>query len=276
MKKIRLALLDMYDGLPNQGMRAIREILEGFEDEIAYTEFDIRAKNEIPGLDFQIYISSGGPGDPNEADAAWAKNWNALIGDLWEHNLATPAAEDRKYVFFVCHSFQMACLHFDLGEVTKRVVTSFGIYPCHKTPEGREDSLLQGLKDPYFVVDSRDWQLVQPHLNIFKESGAKILSLEKIRTHLEYERAIMAVRFSDEFVGTQYHPEADPFGMLIHFAKPENKEVIVKNYSVRKYNSMMKGLEHPERIERTRQSVIPSFLRNALTKIQVGLIEKVK
>jgi len=270
MKKIRLALLDMYDGLPNQGMRAIREILDEFKDEIEYTEFDVRVKNEIPNLDFQIYISSGGPGDPNESEAQWTKDWNALIGDLWEHNRTTPDVENRKHVYFICHSFQMACLHFDLGEVTKRVVTSFGIYPCHKTPDGREDSLLQGLNDPYYVVDSRDWQLVQPHLKVFKESGAKILSLEKIRTHLEYERAIMAVRFSDEFVGTQFHPEADPFGMLIHFSKPENKEVILKNYSVRKYNAMMKGLEHPERIERTRQYVIPSFLRNALTRLKVG------
>lgn len=276
MKKIRLALLDMYDGFPNQGMRAIREILDGFKDEIEYTEFDIRGKNEIPDLDFQIYISTGGPGDPNESQAEWAKNWNALIGDLWEHNHATPNAEDRKYVFFICHSFQMACLHFDLGEVNKRVATAFGIYPCHKTPEGREDSLLQRLNDPYYVVDSRDWQLIQPRLKVFKESGAKILSLEKIRTHLEYERAIMAVRFSDEFVGTQYHPEADPFGMQIHFAKPENKEVILKNYSLRKYNSMMKGLEHPERIERTRQSVIPSFLKHALAKLQVGAKVKMK
>ena len=46
---------------------------------------------------------------------------------------------------------------------------------------------------------------------------AQVLSLEKIRTHVEYERAIMAVRFSDEFVGTQYHPElsaADVGGYL--------------------------------------------------------------
>jgi len=276
MKKIRLALLDMYDGLPNQGMRAIREILDGFKDEIEYTEFDIRAKNELPGLDYQIYISSGGPDDPNETDAQWAVNWNSLIDDLWKHNLATPNVEDRKYVFFICHSFQMACLHFDLGEVTKRKATAFGIYPCHKTSDGREDSLLEELNDPYFVVDSRDWQLVQPHLKVFKKWGAKILSLEKIRTHVEYERAIMAVRFSDEIVGTQYHPEADPFGMLVHFSKPENKQVVIKNHSVRKYNSMMKGLEHPERIERTRQSVIPSFLRDALTKLGLSIKEKVE
>lgn len=265
--KIRLALLNMYDGLPNQGMRAIREILDGFSDAIEYTEFDVRGKHEVPGTEFNIYLSSGGPGNPNEGDGVWDKNWNNLIDSIWKHNKTAKYPQDKKYVFFICHSFQMACVHFKLGEVTRRIVTSFGIYPCHKTAAGRKDSLLEGLNDPYYVVDSRDWQLVQPKLKVIKDQGATILSLEKMRDHLEYERAIMAVRFSDEMVGTQYHPEADPKGMLIHFSNAENKETIIKNYSVRKYNSMMAGLEFPERIERTRSHVIPSFLKDAIKKL---------
>jgi hypothetical protein len=78
----------------------------------------------------------------------------------------------------------------------------------------------------------------------------------------------MAVRFSDEFVGTQFHPEADPYGMKVHFAEPENKEIVLKNYSIRKYNSMMKHLEDPERISLTHQKIIPSFLNNALKKLR--------
>ena len=265
--KIRLALLNMYDGLPNQGMRALREILDEFSDEMEYTEFDVRGKHEIPGTDFQIYLSSGGPGDPNEGDGIWDKNWYNLIDSLWSHNKAAIYPQDKKYVFFICHSFQMACAHFQLGAVTRRVVTSFGIYPCHKTPAGREDRLLKGLSDPYYVVDSRDWQLIQPKLKVFKDRGANIISLEKIRTHVEYERAIMAVRFSDEMVGTQYHPEADPEGMLLHFSKNENKEVILKNYSVRKYTAMMKSLEYPERIERTKSLIIPTFLKDSIKKL---------
>lgn len=267
MTKLRLALLNLYDGLPNQGMRAIREILDGFSDEIEYTEFDVRGKHEIPGTDFNIYLTSGGPGNPNEGDGIWDKNWNNLIDTLWNHNKAAVYPQDKKYVFFVCHSFQMACAHFKLGEITRRVVTSFGIYPCHKTAAGRKDSLLAGLNDPYYVVDSRDWQLIQPKMQVFKDNGATILSIEKIRTHLEYERAIMAIRFSDEMVGTQYHPEADPEGMLMHFSKKENKEIIIKNYSLRKYTAMMKGLEHPERIDRTRAHIIPSFLKDSIKKL---------
>lgn len=275
MEKIRLALLDMYEGIPNQGMRAIRELLQKFDKEISYTTFDVRGKNEIPEMDYQIYISSGGPGDPNESNAEWAKKWKNWVTQVWEYNKTHSHPSEKKYVFFICHSFQMACIHFDLGEVTKRAGTSFGIYPCHKTAIGLADRMLEGLNDPYYVVDSRDWQLVQPHLEIIEKWGAKILSLEKIRTHLDYERAIMAVRFSEEIVGTQYHPEADPYGMKIHFAKPENKEIILKNHSLKKYNKMMEGLEHPERIERTRQWVIPAFLRDAIKKINTGVNIKV-
>jgi GMP synthase-like glutamine amidotransferase len=257
----------MYEGIANQGMRAIYEILEGYKDQIEVQEFDVRSKHEIPGLDFDIYISSGGPGNPLEGDGIWEKNWQNWLDTLWEHNQSTEHESDKKHVFFICHSFQMACHHFGLGEITKRVVTSFGVYPCHKTKAGREDFLLEDLADPYFVVDSRDWQLVQPKLKVFREHGATILSLEKLRTHLEYERAIMAVRFSEECVGTQFHPEADPYGMKKHFEIPSNKEIVLKNYSVRKYNDMMRNLEEPDHIAKTHSTIIPAFIENAIAKL---------
>ncbi len=212
MKKYRLALLNMYDGHPNQGMRAIRDILNRFSDSIDFFEFDVRGADEMPDSSFDIFISSGGPGNPLEGDGSWDVRWRKLIDELWEHNNTATDAADKKYVFFICHSFQMACHHFGLGEITRRVVTSFGVYPCHKTKAGKEDRLLDELEDPYYVVDSRDWQLIQPKLNVFKKWGAKILSLEKLRTHLEYERAIMAVRFSDEFVGTRIPPRSRSCG----------------------------------------------------------------
>ena len=74
-----------------------------------------------------------------------------------------------------------------------------------------------GLWIHYYGVDSRLWQLVKPKRGVFNHHGAKILSLEKIRTHVEYERAIMAIRFSPEMVGTQFHPEAEPEAMLSLF-----------------------------------------------------------
>jgi imidazoleglycerol phosphate synthase glutamine amidotransferase subunit HisH len=58
------------------------------------------------------------------------------------------------------------------------------------------------------------------------KKGAKIISLEKIRDHVQYERAIMAVRFTDYFVGTQFHPEADPvsFVSILEIRRPKKKK----------------------------------------------------
>lgn len=265
----------MNNGEPNQGIRAIRLLLDKYSDKIEIDVFDVRAKGELPGTEYDLYISSGGPGDPVGGGETAYADWRKLIDRLWKHNQDTANPAEKKYVFLICHSFQMACHHFNLASIKRRIVPGFGIYPCHKTKAGAQDRLLKGLDDPYFVVDIREYQIVQPKLKVFEKRGAKILSLEKMRSHVEYERAIMAVRFSEEFVGTQYHPEADPYGMSIHFAKPENKEKVLKAFSIRKYNSMMKHLEDPEKIMRTHEQVIPAFLDNALEKIDAKIKSQV-
>jgi hypothetical protein len=138
------------------------------------------------------------------------------------------------------------------------------------TKFGRNDIVFKKLPDPLYAVDSRDWQLIQPDLHVFKKHGAKILALEKIRTHVELERAIMAVRFSDEFVGTQFHPEADPVGMKIHFEKSENRQKVIDNFGVEKYNSMMAQLDDPDKIELTHNTILPSFIEHALESIHAN------
>ena len=277
MRKLRLALMDMNNGVPNQGMRGLRNITDKFVSAkgkfqgLQVDEFEVRKKHQVPGIEYDIYISSGGPGDPRRNTKPWEQQWHSLIDQIWKHN---QTAARKKFVFFVCHSFQMACRHFDLCKVTRRKSTSFGIYPIHKTEKGKEDRLLEKLGDPYFGVDSRDWQLVKPNRKRFKEIGASILSLEKIRTHVEYERAIMAVRFSPELVGTQFHPEADPEGMNNHFSKRVNREKVINNFSIKKYNKMMKYLESPEAITKTYNTIIPGFLNRAIKSLSSGLVEE--
>jgi GMP synthase-like glutamine amidotransferase len=170
-------------------------------------------------------------------------------------------------MFFICHSFQMACYFFELGTLTSRKSTSFGVMPVHKTRYGDSDAIFKNLPDPMYAVDSRDYQLIQPDLDVFRMHGAKILALEKIRTHVEYERAIMAVRFSPEFVGTQFHPEADPIGMKIHFEKPEIREKVIDNFGQTKYDSMMLQIDDPDKIELTHDTILPLFIENAMDTI---------
>jgi homoserine O-succinyltransferase/O-acetyltransferase len=264
--KARLAILDMYDGTPNQGMRAIRELLRRFEHEIEYKIFDVRRRAEVPGLDFDLYLSTGGPGNPNEGDGHWDKLYYEWMQSVWEWNLLPGRA--KKHVFFICHSFQMAIKHFGLAQVTRRKSKSFGTFPCHKTKEGMMDIALDGLPPVFYIADFRDWQCVQPDRARLEEIGAKILALEKERPHVPLERAIMAVRFSDEFVGTQFHPEADPEGMLDHFMDPERRALIAEEHGEEKYLNMIEHLNDSDKIALTYEIVLPLFFFRAIRAVR--------
>ena len=79
-RQIRIAVLDMYDGEANQGMRCIFDIINRFNQMVSFQVFDVRGKNEIPDINkFDIYISSGGPGNPLEGNGIWDKKYFELI-----------------------------------------------------------------------------------------------------------------------------------------------------------------------------------------------------
>ncbi|MEZ5057857.1 MAG: GMP synthase [Saprospiraceae bacterium] len=266
MKKFQLALLDLYAGEANQGMRAIKGILADFKDQIELTIFDVRSKCEIPDTSFDIYISSGGPGHPQEGDGIWDAGWKDLMDRLWLHNLKGDLP--KKHVFFICHSFQMICDHFAVGEITKRRKKSFGTFPTHKTIHGKKDCLLKNLPDPFWIADFREYQVVQPDYEVLDAIGAKILCLEKVRPHVPYERALMAIRFSNEFFGTNFHPEADPDGMREHFMQKERMDAVVDEFGKRKYMTMIRDLNDPEKIPLTHQMILPGFLSNAVRQLK--------
>jgi GMP synthase-like glutamine amidotransferase len=267
-EKIKLAILDMNNGVPNEGLRCIAQIVSDFKEEIDFHIFDVRAKNELPDMSFDIFISSGGPGSPLE-EGKWRQPYLDFMQRLWEFNKSS--ADEKKYVFVICYSFQVLCDYFKLGSMKPRKSTSFGVLPVHKTKMGLEDPILEGLDDPFYAVDSRDWQLIQPRLKVFRDHGATILSLEKIRTHVEYERAIMAVRFSEEFVGTQFHPEADPVGLKEYFLNPSNKDKVINTYGIRRYNKMLHRIDDMDKIHTTYDTIIPKFIRIAIQQINQPL-----
>jgi len=265
-KKVNLAILDMYDGEPNQGMRCIHDILARFSESISYREFDVRGKSELPEIrDFDVFISTGGPGNPLEGDGIWDLKYNDFLDQVWIWN---QNHSRKKYLLLICHSFQIACKYFGLGEITKRKSTSFGVMTVHKTADGIHDELFQNLDNPFWAVDSRDFQVVQPNLRKFRLLGAKIIALEKIRNHVEYERAIMAIRFSKEIVGTQFHPEADPVSFLEHLKKPMVKEKIIELKGKTKFREMLENLVDDRKIYKTNETLIPNFLEQALRKIK--------
>jgi GMP synthase-like glutamine amidotransferase len=272
---LRIAILDMYEGFENQGMRCLREIIIEFgkthQLQIELDEFEVRLKKETPDLGYDIYISTGGPGSPLESEGnEWEQVYFRWLHDVEKWN---ETEAQKKYVFFICHSFQLVCRHWKLANVCKRISTAFGVFPIHLLDDGRTEPVFEGLRDPFYAVDSRDWQVIEPRMDVLYR-GAKILCIEKERPHVPYERAIMAIRFNEYFLGTQFHPEADATGMSMYLQTEEKKKTVIENHGYDKWESMLAHLNDPDKILWTYSHVLPAFLQIAVNSRQEVLCDR--
>ncbi len=268
-KKIRIAILDMNEGHVNQGMRCIREIINTWTEQnsldVEYDEFEVRLKQEVPDTSYDIYISSGGPGSPLDSiGSEWEERYFGWLQQIESWNSST--LHEPKHVFFICHSFQLACRHYGIGHVAPRNSTAFGVFPVHMIEES-EEVVFEGLREPFYAVDSRDFQVIEPNHDRLREMGARILAIEKNRPHVPYERAIMSVRFNDYFIGTQFHPEADAVGMSMYLQRDDKKETVIKNHGEAKWKSMIEQLADPDKISWTYAHILPNFLNHAVGEL---------
>jgi GMP synthase-like glutamine amidotransferase len=268
--KIKVATIDLYNNERNEGMRCIGEIVadsgkSNSNIDLKYDVFETRFKGDVPDLTYDIFISSGGPGSPFEDEnKKWDKDYFSLLDKIWNHN---QTSDQKKYIFFICHSFQMMARYFQFGDVNKRFINSFGVMPFEKTDAGKLDPILKNLTEPFYAADIRHWQVVNPNQNKIDEFKANILSWEIPEDENKDNPAITAIRISDEIVGTQFHPEADPESMLYHFQQDERKKFIIDRYNEERYFEMIKLLEHPDKIKLTRNTVLPTFLNNAIDQL---------
>lgn len=269
-RQIKVAVIDMNNGFPNQGMRGIQELLNSYRDNnapnLTFDLFDLRQKGEIPDLSYDIFISSGGPGSPFDGEGEkWENDFFFLLDEIEGFNAIN---EQKKHAFLICHSFQLACRKYGLGTVTQRKSNAFGIFPISLTDKGELETVFSGLPDPFYSVDSRDWQVIQPNEADFETRGAKILAIEKERPHVALERCLMAIRFSEQIIGTQFHPEADPVGMKMYLLQEDKKTAIIKNHGEDKYSDMLDSLDDPNRITLTQSIILPNFLTEAINALQ--------
>ncbi len=264
--KLRLAILDMNNKTRNLGMTNIQDVVKKFNEDIEYQVFEVRSEVQIPDLSFDIYIFSGGPGDPRVGEDAWLIPFNELLDQLYDHN--REGRGTKKYCFFICHSFQMACHHFQVGTITPRREKSFGTFPVYKTEEGKAEWLFQNLSDPFWVADFRSFQVIEPRLKEMEEKGMSLILIERERPHPALPRAIMGVRFSEEMIGTQFHPEADPEGMRVYFSEEERVKAILEEFGEDRYFSMLDDLKDSTKIARTHSIVLPFFLHKSIQKIR--------
>lgn len=271
-KQVKVAILDLYEGKPNQGMRCIRTILGEWAEtndlDLRTDEFDVRQRNELPGTSYDIYISTGGPGDPlisrfEDWDIAWCRWLDSM--ERWNDN---PSNRKKKHIFFICHSFQLASRYFNAGLVSKRKSTAFGVFPMHMLEDAREEPVFDGLRDPFYAVDSRDFQVIQPNMELLAEMGASILCIEKSRPHVPYERAVMGIRFNPYMIGTQFHPEADAPGMSLYLQTEDKRKTVIESHGEAKLHSMLEHLEDPDKISWTYAHILPNFLNQAIEQFQ--------
>jgi homoserine O-succinyltransferase/O-acetyltransferase len=275
-RNLKIAILDLYDGQANEGLRCLRNILRGFASannfQIDCSEFDVRQRNEVPDMSHDIFISSGGPGSPLESRYSdWEKKYFAWLNEVERWNM-NPANLQKKFVFFICHSFQLSARYYNIGIVTRRHSTAFGIFPIHKLEAGLRDPLLAGLPDPFYAMDSRDFQVIQPNNSVLAKMGASILCIEKDRPHVPYERAIMGIRYNEYMVGTQFHPEADVQGMTMYLHREDKKKTVIESHGQDKWQNMIDRLNDPDKILWTYSHVLPNFLSQAVEQLHGELV----
>jgi GMP synthase-like glutamine amidotransferase len=263
---IKVALLDLYEGVPNEGMRCLRSLIHEWGQaqvsSVELHEFEVRQQEQLPDTSYDVYISSGGPGSPlDSAGSSWENKYFDWIKSIDSYNRSGKGTP--KHILFICHSFQLACSYYGIGKVCPRKSTAFGIFPIHLLEDGHHEPVFESLKDPFYSVDSRDFQVIQPDHARMRELGAHILAIEKNRPHVPYERAMMAVRFNPFFIGTQFHPEADAVGMQMYLQRSDKKATIIENHGEAKWTSMVEHLRDPDKIVWTYQHVLPNFLNHA-------------
>ena len=267
--KIKIALLDMNDGTPNQGMKDIIALTESFVKnsslEMCYQIFDVRHKSEIPNVnDFDVFISSGGPGTPHKVGVEWEEKYTNFLDEIWEYNLNNSM---KKHVLLICHSFQMAVIHWELAKVEPRESFSFGILPIYKTRSGEEEVLFKNLENPFYAVDSRSFQCVNPKLKKLNRLGMKLVAIERIRPNQKLERAVMAIRFSDEIFGTQFHPEADSEDVMCKLVDEDYKRILIQKIGLDNYQVALQRADDEDKLIRTQAEIIPGFLKIAVEKL---------
>jgi len=276
-RPLRVAILDMNNNHPNLGLNCIRTMVKLQSGEIEnvlldYDIFDVRAKDEVPDLSYDIYISSGGPGSPYDGEGMdWEEKYFEWLHDVWAYNL-DHEPEARKHVFLICHSFQMAVRYFKLAQVVPRKGESFGIFSCSMTESGKSELIFEGLTDPFYIADFRKLQVIQPNLERISGMGAEILCIEQDRPHVPLERAIMGIRITPEIIGVQFHPEADPPGMAWRFIQPERQQAIKENFGEEKYQRIMRHLYDPNYLFKTYNTVLPNFLKNAILSLRPQML----
>lgn len=265
---LRLCLVDMNNGAANQAIRCFRRIIDGFAASVAKANptLDVslsyvqpRNLGEAPPRDCDLYLSSGGPGSPFDGyDDPWCTGYrnalDAIVDGATRRGDAGPSA------LLVCHSFELAVIHFGVATMAPRAQRKFGVMPIYMTPDGMQSQLLAPFGDRLFAWEHRSWQAIGLEEKRLAELGGALLATESRDEAKSKGEGLLAFRFATGIQGTQFHPEADRAGAVAWIERPEQAQAVIDAFGELTYRRMLKTLDNPDRLARTFALLIPGWL----------------
>lgn len=266
---LRICLVDMNNGVANQATRCFRRLNDAFAKrvrernpdlEVSFRHVQPRNLAELPSDDVDIVLSSGGPGSPHDGfDDAWCVGYRRFLDHAVERNMKDSARAPK--LFLVCHSFEIAILHFAVAEMQKRSTTKFGVMPAYITDAGQKTDYVSPFGYRLFTWEHRNWEAVNPDMKRIAELGGQIVSKESHqKAVVNRGDAILGMRFAPGVDGVQFHPEADKAGVLAWIENPEHAATVESAYGPALYAKMVKSLANPTRLARTFALMIPGWL----------------
>ena len=274
MRPIRVCLVDMNNGHVNQAMRCLRGIVTQFFERVRSAnpslpcelgEVSPRNTNNAVPDDYDLYLSSGGPGSPFDGDGMpWVTDYGRFVDNVIESSIGGGGAQ--RSLFAICYSFEMVIRHLALAAVVPRVDRKFGVMPVYTTPEGQEHPLLQAFGDRLFAFEHRNWEAVDLDTSKLNTLGGKLLARES-RDGVSKGRAILGLDVAPGVEAVQFHPEADRPGVMNWISRPEQAAAFKATYGEVTYQAMLRTLDDPRRLARTYALVIPGWLARKFNEI---------
>lgn len=273
---LRLCLIDMNNGVANQAVRCFQRIIDQFKTrvqaanpglEITFQHVQPRNLGELPSPDADLILSSGGPGSPYDGfEDPWAKGFRACLDGVVERTLrGEPGAPA---VLAVCHSFQLAVMHFQVARMGERPGgRKFGVMPIYLTKEGQETPLFEPFGDRLFAWEHRFWEAIDLDEARLRNLGGHVLARESREGRTDKGPALLAMAFAPGVVGTQFHPEADRAGVEAWVFDPVHADEFKTAYGEDLYNRMVLTLKDPARVDRTFALVVPGWLEAQFNRL---------
>ena len=265
--ELKLCLVDMNNGLPNQAIRCFKRIIAAFTENVArvnprltvsLAHVQLRNLCELPPADSDLVLSSGGPGSPFDGyEDPWCKGYRSFVDSVIDRNMA----EDGRgpSMLAICHSFEIVAHHLKVAQVQPRASRKFGVMPVYMTEAGQRSPLLKEFGDRLFAFEHRNFEVVDLDEKRLAELQGELLARES-RDGLSKGKGLVAFKMGPGVEGTQFHPEADRTGVVTWIKKPEMAEAFKDAYGEETYEQMMDTVDDPSRLARTFALIVPGWL----------------